>query len=101
MRKHLKGLKNAEYILKIIISNHGGFHSVVFEMNVFIKGNKMHFPNVQTSLHFRTDYEGSCVGVFVLMCENLCLFLLVCFGRPWESGVLIRSTAWVTLCKYE
>lgn len=55
MRKHLKGLKNAEYILKIIISNHGGFHSVVFEMNVFIKENKMHFPNVQTSVYFRTD----------------------------------------------
>lgn len=53
MRKHSKSLKNAEYILKIIISNHGSIHPTVFEMNVFIKENKTHFPKVQTSYNLR------------------------------------------------
>lgn len=63
MRKHLKGLKNAEYILKIIISNHGGFHSVVFEMNVFIKGNKQTFPMFKPLYNF-----GQIRGEAVLVC---------------------------------
>lgn len=47
--------KNAEYRLRKIISNHGGIDSVGLEKNILIKGNKTHFANVQTSVHFWTD----------------------------------------------
>lgn len=46
MRKYLKSLKNVEYILKIIISNYGSIYLIVFEMNVFIKENKIYFFKV-------------------------------------------------------
>lgn len=45
-KKCLKSTKMLEYILKVIIRNHGHIHSVVFEMNLFIKGENHTYPHL-------------------------------------------------------
>ena len=71
-----KSLNNAEYILRVIISNHGSIHSTILQWMYLFK--KTHFPMLKSLYNFeRIEKKDVLVG-FVLVRELVqvltCLF---------------------------
>lgn len=66
MRKPLKSLNNAEYILRMIISNHVDIHSTVLKLMYLLKGTK-HTSQSSDRCIILDRLRGKVVCVFVLV----------------------------------